>query len=106
MAIMEGLGVKNLATLQIGFSTEDKDIDISSFPLTFVVIVFVIYGIGILNYTFTIFMAYFNLAPPPYLNFVDLCSVMNMSMMLFNEELKGYYVHGKSPSGSCDVDSK
>lgn len=44
--------------------------------------------------------------PPPYVDFVDLCSVANISVMIFNEELNGYYIHGKSPSGSSDVSSE
>jgi hypothetical protein len=37
---------------------------------------------------------------------MDLCSVANISIIMFNEELNGHYVHGQSPSGSADVDSK
>ena len=44
--------------------------------------------------------------PPAYVDFVDLCSVANISVMIFNEELNGYYIHGKSPSGSADVSSE
>ena len=44
--------------------------------------------------------------PPAYVDFVDLCSIANISVMIFNEELNGYYIHGKSPSGSSDVSSE
>jgi hypothetical protein len=27
-------------------------------------------------------------------------------VILFNEDLRGYYIHGKSPSGSADVSSE
>lgn len=43
--------------------------------------------------------------PPPYLDFVDLCSVANISIIIFNEEMEGHYIHGKSPTGSSDVGS-
>jgi meckelin len=42
---------------------------------------------------------------PTYLNFVDLCSVANISVIIFNEDLNGYYIHGKSPYGAADVNS-
>ena len=41
--------------------------------------------------------------PPGYINFIDLCSVANISVIMFNEDLNGYYIHGRSPSGSADV---
>lgn len=43
--------------------------------------------------------------PPPYIDFIDLCSVTNISVIIFNEDLNGYYIHGKSPMGAADVTS-
>ena len=39
-------------------------------------------------------------------NFVDLCSVSNLSVIMFDEILHGYYIHGQSPSGTADTDSE
>ena len=44
--------------------------------------------------------------PPSYVDFVDLCSVANISVMLFNDSFQGYYIHGKSPLGAADVSSE
>lgn len=44
--------------------------------------------------------------PQSYVEFVDLCTVANISMIMFNEELRGYYIHGKSPSGGADVSAE
>ena len=44
--------------------------------------------------------------PPPYVEFVDLCAVANISVLIFNEDLNGWYIHGKSPSGAADVSSE
>lgn len=44
--------------------------------------------------------------PPAYQDFVDLCSVANISVLIFNENYQGYYIHGKSPMGSADVSSE
>ena len=46
------------------------------------------------------------LSPPAYVDFVDLCSVTNISVIIFNEDLNGYYIHGKNPSGASDVSSE
>mmetsp|Transcript_18337 Transcript_18337/g.28161 ORF Transcript_18337/g.28161 Transcript_18337/m.28161 type:complete len:136 (-) Transcript_18337:426-833(-) len=44
--------------------------------------------------------------PHDYTNFMDLCSVANISIIIFNEDLQGYYIHGKSPNGHADVSSE
>ncbi|CAF3900474.1 unnamed protein product [Rotaria sordida] len=40
------------------------------------------------------------------LNFVDLCSVSNISVFIFTDNLYGYYIHGLSPHGITDVNMK
>lgn len=44
--------------------------------------------------------------PPSYVDFVDLCSVANISILIFNDNYQGYYIHGKSPMGAADVSSE
>ena len=44
--------------------------------------------------------------PPAYVEFQDLCSVANISVMMFDEYLNGYYIHGKSPTGKADLSSE
>lgn len=38
--------------------------------------------------------------------FVDLCSVVNMSLLIFDNSFKGFYIHGKSPYGQSEVSSE
>lgn len=40
------------------------------------------------------------------LNFIDLCSVSNISVFIFDENQHGYYIHGRSPHGITDVNMK
>lgn len=40
------------------------------------------------------------------LNFVDLCSVSNISVLVLTDELYGYYIHGLSPHGTTDVNMR
>ena len=41
--------------------------------------------------------------PTPYHNFTDLLSVSNISLIILDQSLHGYYIHGKSPTGNADV---
>ena len=40
------------------------------------------------------------------INFLDLCSMSNISVFILIENLYGYYLHGRSPHGVADVDMK
>lgn len=40
--------------------------------------------------------------PTPIQNFTDLCSIANVSLMVFDKQFHGYYLHGMSPSGSSE----
>ncbi|CAF3346369.1 unnamed protein product [Rotaria socialis] len=40
------------------------------------------------------------------INFIDLCSVSNISVFIFTDNLYGYYIHGLSPHGTTDVNIK
>lgn len=43
------------------------------------------------------------LSPLPFQNFVDLCSITNMSVFIFDQRIHGYYIHGVSTCGQSDV---
>ena len=40
------------------------------------------------------------------LNFIDLCSVSNVSVFVLIHRLYGFYIHGRSPHGATDVNMK
>ncbi|CAF4828802.1 unnamed protein product [Rotaria sp. Silwood1] len=40
------------------------------------------------------------------LNFIDLCSVSNISVFILTDDQYGYYIHGLSPHGTTDVNMK
>ena len=44
--------------------------------------------------------------PLPYHNFVDLCSIANISVFIFDERIHGYYIHGESTGGQADVSTR
>ena len=41
--------------------------------------------------------------PFAYVDFVDLCSVSNQSMFIFDQKYHGYYIHGVFPGETSDV---
>jgi len=34
---------------------------------------------------------------------VDLCSILNISILIFDESFHGYYIHGRSPYGQAEI---
>ncbi|CAF3394308.1 unnamed protein product [Rotaria socialis] len=66
---------------------------------------FVLLGTAVVqNLFFTIF--YQRFIEDKITNFIDLCSVSNISVFILDENLHGYYIHGRSPHGMTDVNMK
>ena len=40
------------------------------------------------------------------MNFIDLCSVCNVSLFILDQRHHGHYIHGRSPHGTSDVNMK
>lgn len=40
----------------------------------------------------------------PFLNFVDLCTTSNISVLIRISSSHGFYIHGKSPTGQTDIE--
>ena len=103
LVVAEGFGYKNWSLMEPTLSTLKSDSP-ESHPLNFFVITCIVFGIGAIQYVLTMLIAL--KYPPPYVEFVDLCAVANISVIMFNEDLNGWYIHGKSPSGAADVSSE
>mmetsp|Transcript_4701 Transcript_4701/g.8015 ORF Transcript_4701/g.8015 Transcript_4701/m.8015 type:complete len:521 (+) Transcript_4701:1152-2714(+) len=103
LVITEGFGVKHWAILEPQLSFQEQESPYI-FILTFFVITIVIFGVGSLQYAITMLFK-FKFAPD-FVDFVDLCAVANVSILIFNEDLRGHYIHGKSPHGSADVSAE
>jgi len=101
MVCMDGFGLKYFSQSEVGFSTT-KTSSPTDYVLLFFVVFITLFGITIFNYAIEMVTGFF-WNPPAYLDFVDLCSVCNISVIIFNEDLNGFYIHGKSPSGPADV---
>jgi meckelin len=49
-------------------------------------------------------LIYWQLLGNPFFNFLDLCSMSNISVLIMTSQGHGYYLHGKSVHGHADVD--
>ncbi|CAF1256162.1 unnamed protein product [Adineta steineri] len=62
-------------------------------------------GTSIIQYlAFTLF--YQRIIADKIINFIDLCSVSNISVFILDQYYHGYYIHGRSPHGKTDVNIK
>jgi meckelin len=41
--------------------------------------------------------------PLPFEEFTDLCAISNISVLMFDSDFRGYYIHGRSPYGQAEV---
>ncbi|CAF4599618.1 unnamed protein product [Rotaria sp. Silwood1] len=62
----------------------------------------VLLGTAFIQY-FVYIIIYQRLIGDKILNFVDLCSVSNISVFILDQNYHGYYIHGRSPHGIADV---
>lgn len=104
---MEGFGFKNFAKVETSMSLDADIYTPKSFLMSSVVIIFIIFLVGGLFYVSSFVLGFFfpMWFPTSYVDFIDLCSLTNFSIMIFDEDLKGYYIHGQNASGTSDVDS-
>ena len=75
-----------------------------NYTLFFFVTALVIYAVGILQYAFHLVLKHWY--PLRTEDFVDICSICNMSVLMFDESFKGYYIHGRSPYGQAEISSE
>lgn len=74
-----------------------------SYPLHFFVTAIIVYIIGTLQYLLRYLIKF--RVPLKCEEVTDLCSICNISLLIFDETFHGYYVHGRSPYGQAEVSS-
>jgi len=62
---------------------------------------FILFICGICQYIFMRLIQF--IIPMKKIEFLDLCSVANISVFLLESSLHGYYIHGQSPLGKADI---
>jgi meckelin len=71
--------------------------------LFFFVTTIIIFAVGAAQYLFRYFPTVAKNMPMKHTEFTDLCSITNISVLMFDESFHGYYVHGRSPYGQAEV---
>ena len=62
---------------------------------------FILFMSGVAQYVIVRLLQVWN--PTQKTEFLDLCSVANISVLIFQDSLRGYYIHGQSPLGVADT---
>lgn len=74
-----------------------------SHVLRFAVVVILYTSIAFVQWLFFSFI-YERFFGDPFCDFIDLCSMANVSVIVFQNQLYGYYLHGRSVHGRSDTD--
>jgi meckelin len=69
--------------------------------LLYFIDVAVLFAVSSVYYTIRRLLVRF--VPTDLHNFVDLCSIANISIFFFDSPLHGYYIHGKNPMDKSDA---
>jgi meckelin len=98
-----GLGWFNWGLEYPGLGTAENDSDFNR-VLFFFWLAILLLMIGGVEYIIHIGLSIW--IPLKAHDFTDLCSVANLSVIMFDEILHGYYIHGQSPAGIADTDGE
>jgi meckelin len=99
---MDGIGFRYFSSQNPYFDNKPHKSP-ENYVLNFFITAIVMYVIGIAQYLFRYLIKIW--FPLPYEEFTDLCSISNISVLMFDSEYKGYYIHGRSPYGQSEVTS-
>lgn len=100
---MEGFGWKNLSSNdpELEFNANKSP---SNYTMFFFVSVCVIFGCGLIQYTLRYILTCERACGPlKTTTFVDLATILNISVIMFDWNFYGHYIHGKSPYGSSEI---
>lgn len=100
--ITEGLGLKEWVTYDPDLTTEYTNSP-HNYALFFFLTAMITFSTGLVQY---MLRQASKKHPLPTVEFVDLCTVCNISVLMFNESFHGYYLHGKSPYGMSEISSE
>ncbi|CDW85678.1 meckelin isoform 4 [Stylonychia lemnae] len=100
---MEGVGWRYLSTHDPELRNTRANSP-ENYVLNFFVTAFMMYVIGIAQYVFRYGIKFRK--PLNIEEFTDLCAMSNISVLMFDNQFHGYYIHGRSPYGQSEVSSE
>lgn len=96
--LMEGFGMKYWCSYSPALEVHDYSSP-QNYVLFFFVTTIIIFVVGAAQYVFRYFPPVRNNLVMKHTEFIDLCSITNISVLMFDESFHGYYIHGRSPYG-------
>lgn len=96
--LMEGFGFRYWTSHSPNLDFKNLSSPLN-YTLHFFVTTLIIYSVGIVQYVFRYLPPVKNRFPMKHTEFTDLCSITNISVLMFDESYHGYYIHGRSPYG-------
>jgi len=100
---MEGFGLRYWTNFDPELMTTRNNAE-ESWVIFFFVSTLVMYSIAAVQYVGR--YAVKKWFPLKTEEFTDLCSVTNISVMIFDDSFGGYYIHGRSPYGFTEISSE
>ena len=82
-------------------TTEITSLTPTNYVLKFFLSAFLFLCIMAAQYLVELVNSYFNSLK--FQEFIDLCAVSNISLLVMDEQFHGYYIHGKAPWGRSDL---
>ena len=98
---MKALGWEELAQANPDMMTVPSALSPTNYVLKFFISAFLFLCIMAAQYFVELLNAYFNSLK--FQEFIDLCSVSNISVLIMDQYYHGYYIHGKAPWGRSDL---
>jgi meckelin len=100
--VMEGFGIKYWTSYAPDLVTVATNSP-NNYTLFFFVTACLVYIIASIQYAFKYLVK--GKFPLKTEELIDLCSITNISILIFDESFHGYYVHGRSPYGQAEISS-
>uniref|UniRef100_A0A183BTN8 Meckelin n=1 Tax=Globodera pallida TaxID=36090 RepID=A0A183BTN8_GLOPA len=101
--LLDGMEFGNFAKLQPGSPKVGQPSEIVETRMSrFAVDIFFYFGIEMAQWLVQVVVV--ERLVDPFRNFMDLCSVANISVLAMTNPLRGFYIHGRSVHGFADTD--
>lgn len=98
---IKALGWENLAQADPEMTREASTLIPLNLILTFFLSAFIFLCIGAVQYLLELLNSFFFTLK--ITEFMDLCSVSNISILIMDQHYHGFYVHGQAPWGKSDL---
>ena len=101
--VMQGFGIRYWTANDPLLQTEKTNSE-ENWVIFFFVSTLVLYTIAAIQYIVRYLIKRWY--PLKTEEFVDLCSVCNISVLIFDDSFGGYYIHGRSPYGYTEISTE